>query len=151
VRLLNVGGATKLYKGKGLGEVNKWSQIACVPKSSMYTSRRNQEALDTSCLDWSNCDISPEEREQLCGLLQTYSDVFSTGPHDLGRTTVTRHSITTEAGTRPIRQRQYRQPHHVRAEMDKQINEMLTDGLIKTSVILRAPLWVYTRISILNE
>ena len=131
VRLLNVCGATKLYRGKGLGVVKELSQIACVPKPS--TPCRNHEVLNTSFLDWSNSNLNPEEREQLCDLLKTYSDVFSTGPHDLGRTTATRHSIITEANARPIRQRQYRQPYHMRAEMDKQIGEMLIDGLIKPS------------------
>ena len=131
VRLLNVCGATKLYRGKGLGVVKELSQIACVPKPS--TPCRNHEVLNTSFLDWSNSNLNPEEREQMCDLLKTYSDVFSTGPHDLRRTTATRHSIVTEANARPIRQRQYRQPYHMRAEMDKQIGEMLIDGLIKPS------------------
>ena len=105
VRLLNVYGATKLYRGKGLGEVKELLQIACVPEPG-----RDQVELNTNSLDWSNCDLNPEERGKLCDPLKTYSDVFSTGFQDLGRTTATRHPIVTEVNARPIRQRQYRQP-----------------------------------------
>ena len=55
-----------------------------------------------------------------------------TGPGDLGRTNVIRDSISTQS-SHPIRSRQYRQPYHLKKEMDRQIGDMLTNGVIKES------------------
>ena len=39
--------------------------------------------------------LTDEEKNQFQGLLERYSDVFSQGENDLGRTTIVKHMITT--------------------------------------------------------
>lgn len=129
IRLLNVTGATRLYKGKTLGTVEEHSQpmSAITPGHTVETSE-----LDIDKFDWSKCELNSDQQQKLSRLLRTYSDVFSTGPDDLGRTNVTRHTIPTR-DSRPTRQRQYRQPYHLRQEMNRQIDGMLANNIIKES------------------
>ena len=66
-------------------------------------------------------------------LVNQYRDLFVDGPNDeLGRTSVTEHSINT-GDNRPIKQRPYRTPVHLQGEVNKQVNDMLTRGLIRPS------------------
>src|SRR5688572_25604686 len=75
----------------------------------------------------------PETREQLRELLTEFSDVFSVGEGDLGRTNVTTHRIDTgDAG--PVRQPLRRQPLPYRAAIDEQLDSMLTDGTNEPAV-----------------
>ena len=47
--------------------------------------------------------LTTQEAEQLMALLLDFSNVFSEGPHDLGRTDLVKHGINT-AGAAPISQ-----------------------------------------------
>ena len=51
---------------------------------------------------------------------------------NLGRTDVLQHSIHTE-NERPLHQRPYRQPFHLRTEAQRQVEEMLDAGVIAPS------------------
>ena len=51
---------------------------------------------------------------------------------DVGRTTVTRHNIPT-GNNSPLRQRPYRQPFHIRTEVERQIQGMITNDIIRPS------------------
>ena len=48
-------------------------------------------------------DLTSEQAQQLEQFLTHNADVFSQGPHDLGRTSIVQHAITTD-GSPPIRQ-----------------------------------------------
>ena len=76
-----------------------------------------------------NCHYLTQE-EQLSTLLTKYQDVFSTGAEDMGRTTLAEHSIPVVEGTRPIRQPPRRLGSE-EAEAEKQVQELLTKGLIE--------------------
>ena len=66
-------------------------------------------------------------------LMNQYRDLFVHGSNDeLGRTSVTEHSIDT-GENRPIKQRPYRTPVHLQGEVNKQVNDMLKRGLIRPS------------------
>ena len=130
IRLLNIT-ASKLYKGKTLGTVEAAPEVVSFV-SPGFTKSEPPHLLDTNQLDWSNTELTDDELQELCDLLRCYSDVFSTGPGDLGRTNVIRHSIPTQS-SHPIRRRQYRQPYHLKKGMDRQIGDMLTNGVIKES------------------
>jgi hypothetical protein len=70
---------------------------------------------------------------KLSVLLESYSDVFVTDPHDsLGRTTETEHCIDT-GDSRPVKQRPYRIPVHLKGVVEKQISDMLDRGIIQPS------------------
>ena len=119
VRILNTGGSTKLYRGKTLGQVSDsvdHCQLNTLHASSGLppTEKAGIPAWDD--FDRSQSDLSTDERKKLQQLIEEYSDLFSTGPGDIGRTTVTRHTIDTGT-TRPVRQQPYRQPFHIRKEV----------------------------------
>ena len=73
--------------------------------------------------------LSPLERRTLLKTLMEYSDVFAPS---LGHTTVITHKIDT-GDAAPIRQYPRRLPYAYREETDKQVAEMLQQGVIKPS------------------
>ena len=77
-----------------------------------------------------NC-ATTSECQQVAALLQDYSDVFSSGDHDVGLTSLVTHSIPVEAGTQPIRQPPRRLGVEKDKEVDKQVTELLESGKIE--------------------
>lgn len=77
-------------------------------------------------------DLSERGRNKLRGLFETYSDVFSKRPGDIGRTGVTKHRIDTGDAV-PVKQRPRRIPMKVRDQVEKQKEKMLQDGVIEES------------------
>ncbi len=78
-------------------------------------------------------DLTPEQVHQLEHLLIQNTDIFSQGPHDLGRTSIVRHEITTN-GSPPIRQRPYRTAPPQRELITQHITSMLEADIIEPSV-----------------
>ena len=76
--------------------------------------------------------LTTQEAEQLMALLLDFSDVFSEGAHDLGRTDLVKHGINT-AGAAPIRQPARRLPLAKREEATNAIAEMSKQGVIEPS------------------
>ncbi|KAL6471884.1 hypothetical protein MHYP_G00205340 [Metynnis hypsauchen] len=58
--------------------------------------------------------------------------VFSSGPHDLGRTHLSSHSINT-GNAPPIKQAPRRVPIHLQGEMQQEVQDMLNHGIIRPS------------------
>ena len=84
-----------------------------------------------------------EQYQQMARLLTAYSDVFSRGDSDVGRTDLVQHSIPLLDGTKPIRQ----PPRRLGAEKDKEVEEQVaqlvqkgmvepTDGSWSSPVVL---------------
>lgn len=69
---------------------------------------------------------------QVYNLLSNFSDVFSQGPHDLGRTDIVQHCINT-GETSPIRQLPRRLTLAKQQEAAKAVEEMEKDGVIEAS------------------
>ena len=77
---------------------------------------------------------------KLSVLLETYSDIFVSGPNDpLGRTTRAEQSIDT-GDSRPVKQRPYRIPVHLNKVVDRQVNDMLERGLIRPNSPWSSPI-----------
>jgi len=75
-------------------------------------------------------EVTAEQRQQVEDLLREYSDTFSTGTFDMGRTTLVEHTIDT--GTqKPMRQALRRHPQAHLEEIDNQIGGLLEHGLIE--------------------
>lgn len=68
----------------------------------------------------------------LANLLQAFEDIVSQGDWDLGRTSLTRHTIDTADAT-PVKQRPRRMAPTDRATVDEKINAMLDMGVIQPS------------------
>ena len=69
----------------------------------------------------------------LANLLRRYGEVFSKDSGDIGRTSLVEHSIPVVEGTRPIRQPPHRLGPHKEAEAERQVQDLLTKGLIEPS------------------
>jgi hypothetical protein len=64
-------------------------------------------------------------------LLREYGDVFSKDGKDLGKTQLVKHTIPLIEGTRPIRQPPHRLGPQKEIEAEKQVQELLQNGLIE--------------------
>ena len=79
-----------------------------------------------------NDKIDAETRTKLINLCTKYDYVFHHNDADFGRINLAEHRI--DIGTeRPIRQKQYRLPQIAEDEVEKQINSMLENDIIKES------------------
>lgn len=74
-----------------------------------------------------------EARTFVNNLCKEYEDIFFREGDYLTHTDVAQHRIELEPGTKPIFTRQYRLPYQQRAEVDKQLKEMLENGIIEPS------------------
>ena len=84
-------------------------------------------------LDGVEAALMPEEKTRFEELLRQYTDVFSQGEWDLGRTTVVRHEIDTQ-GARPIRQPLRRQPLSRLLYIDEEVDTLLKNKVIEPSM-----------------
>ena len=77
-----------------------------------------------------NCP-SASQRSAIAGLLHKYSDVFSKDDADIGLTHTVTHSIPVPPGTKPIRCAPRRMGPEKEAEIEKQLDKLLQQGLIE--------------------
>ena len=142
IRILNVSSdAVTLYKGTNIAlfcpidEVCE-KKIEEVNECSTNQPLRSEfsEEMDASQLfDLGKANFeNPTQKAELEGLLRQYQDVFSRGPHDLGRTSTIRHRIVTGDAI-PIRQAPRRMAPQ-RREIEKvEIERMLEQDIIQPS------------------
>ena len=90
----------------------------------------SQHAL-SDCLAQS--DLLPNQRHPLYNVLQEKSGVFGSSIADLTSTPLVKHYIDT-GNAKPIKQRAYGTSYHHHNEIEKQVEEMLQNGIIKPSV-----------------
>ena len=83
-------------------------------------------------LDLEKCDLSEEGKGELAALVREFSDIFSRGADDIGRTHLAQHEIKT-GDAAPIKQRPRRIPLKLRDQVEQQKAEMLRDGVIEES------------------
>ncbi len=77
--------------------------------------------------------LDGRQKEKLHALLVEFEDVFSTGPADMGRTSLTSHKIDT-GGQRPIKQQPRRLPYSKLETAQNAIKEMHEQGVIEPSI-----------------
>ena len=70
--------------------------------------------------------------KELAELLSEYSDVISTGPQDLGTTSLITHTVETSS-ERPIRQAPRRIPVHLQSEVKAHVDDLLHRDIISPS------------------
>jgi hypothetical protein len=68
--------------------------------------------------------------EDTCG---DYHDIFYLPGDRLSCTTTAKHSINVIPGTSPINTRPYRFPEAQKAEVDRQVDKLLKEGIIAES------------------
>ena len=80
----------------------------------------------------SSTELNQEEQLRLAQLLCTYENVFSTGPTDLGRTSLVQHDIVTMPSL-PVKQPPRRMALEKQQDADQQIQQSLGAGLARRS------------------
>lgn len=87
-------------------------------------------------------DLNEEEKRNVLHLLRDYSDLFWTKDKPLTFTNRITHRINT-VDDRPTYSNSYRYPAAFREEVDNQINDLLTQGVIRPSRSpYNSPLWI---------
>ncbi|XP_062374552.1 uncharacterized protein LOC134062534 isoform X1 [Sardina pilchardus] len=82
--------------------------------------------------DQSAAELDRDGQLQLAQLLCTYGSVFSTGPGDLGRTSLVQHDIMTRAGA-AVKQPPRRMAQGKQRDADQQVEQSLEVGLARRS------------------
>jgi hypothetical protein len=77
--------------------------------------------------------LNSEEMKVLDQTCKEYQDIFYLPGDKLSSTDATRHSIPVEPGTEPINTRPYRLPVWQKLEVEKQVQQLLRDGIIEQS------------------
>lgn len=96
--------------------------------------------LDTSLLRLDH--MNEEEKSGIVNLVTKYSDIFYQEGEPLSFTHQVKHQIRTTDEI-PIYARNYRFPEIYRQEVDRQIEQMLADGIVKHSDSpWNAPIWI---------
>lgn len=99
------------------------------------------ESANADCNALSEIDVAAQfdlaqidetQRERLLALIKTYRDVFSWSNTDIGHCSAVKHRIPTGDGS-PVYRRAYRIPYAKREEMERQVNELLENGIIEHS------------------
>lgn len=83
-------------------------------------------------LDGAGCDLSDTQRNQAECFLMKFSELFSSGNSQLGRTNIVKHRINT-GDNPPIKQCPRRIPIHKQAVADKEVEKMLQSGVVLPS------------------
>jgi transposase InsO family protein len=99
--------------------------------SEPYESNQIPEHLQNLFTESKN-DLNENDQKQLAKLLIDYSDVFSTGPVDLGKTDVFKHDIQL-TDNRPIKHAPRRMSLAKQQEADRQIDQCVDMGIARPS------------------
>ena len=124
----------ELAKGCKVAEFCPLVQQEVTNRNNTQTKLNNCNAVQTenlshkidSCLD---SGLSNSDKQQLRKVLGEFEDLFS---DTIGQTNIVHHKIDTGENP-PIRQRARRMPYAFREESDKQISNMLDQGIITPS------------------
>jgi len=118
----------KLSEDQFLGNLHS-VEVETVPTAT--ENKRNTVAASlVEVLMREASELQQQDKDCLKQLLEEFSDVFSKGESDLGRTDVCKHRIDT-GDSAPVRQPLRRQPHVYKAVIDEHLRQMLSDGIIE--------------------
>ena len=79
-----------------------------------------------------SAEVTPEEKEQIRGLLHEFRDIFSRNEFDIGETNLGEHAIDT-GDAKPIRQPLRRHPQQLLQDIDTQVQKMVEAGIVEKS------------------
>ena len=119
----------KLPKGASLGRLEEVIPVAAQCDSVEATADYSHIMELINKTDES---LPSDDKDNFRELLQKHSCLISRGEEDLGCATAVKHRIDT-GDSRPIRQQLRRQPPHYVAEIDRQLEEWLSQEKISPS------------------
>ena len=134
LRILNLTSEEKrIKKGAPIAMCEPVQSVQLLKRSS--TPQQSATKLPEHLRDLYEASIdglAPEQQRQVYNLLSEFSDVFSQGPHDLGRTDLVQHRIDTR-GASPIKQPPRRLPLANQQDASKAVEDMEKEGVIEPS------------------
>jgi len=126
----------------------KWLTSSCDVNSCALISDQDEDFGDIHVVDWSPkassseplpselieseslSHLSSEQQAELLQLLDKYACCFSDIP---GLTTRVEHTIELTANFKPKRMREYKVPEYLKPEVERQLTQMLQNGIITES------------------
>ena len=133
VSVLNVSDNEVTINGrKTLGYVHdKDEMIGCVPSDAINEISASQTGNTHLAGATFGKNLSDDEKARLMAVVEKHSDVFARNPKKPKQTSVIHPIVTDE--TMPVKSRYYRVPVAWEQEVNKQIQEMLENGIIRPS------------------
>ena len=83
-------------------------------------------------IELDSCDLDSVQRQQLCKFLAQNRNIFAKDLSELGKTNMHYHTIHTK-GDKVVSSAPYRQSPQMRAELERQLDEMEAHGIIEES------------------
>ncbi|KAL7286467.1 hypothetical protein TKK_0019413 [Trichogramma kaykai] len=112
--------------------------IDLMPDSCIFTIQKEKQLKDFINVD----KLDETEKLHVQEIHNKYSDIFHIPGEKLPGTDKVQHHIAT-IDEKPINVKQYKYPHALKDEVNKQVQEMLKNGVIKESESpYNNPLWV---------
>lgn len=95
------------------------------------TGKKNETLVE---IDLSKSALSPQGKQRLLDALEPYKGIFAAATSELRGTNVVECNIKMKPEAKPFISRVYKTSPHQREEIEKQVNEMLQKGIIKSVV-----------------
>ena len=108
------------------------AQCNNVSAASSNDSLPTANAKEKIIFDLSQSDLSDSEKAQLLSFLEKHRDAFANNMAELGKTKLYHHTVETTTDN-PVRTRPYKYAPKVKEELDRQVEEMLEQGIIEPS------------------
>jgi len=96
-------------------------------EGSKQTTELPSQKIDHSLL----AHLTPKQQQELLQILDTYADRFSEIP---GLTTRAEHCVELMPGFKPKWMRAYKVSEKLQPEVERQLQEMLANGIIRESM-----------------
>ena len=125
-----------LYQNTSVGTFSQLDDGALGPASCnrLATKKQRQtKPLASEQFDLDAMNLNSAQRKGLASLLNEFTDIFSSGPSDLGRTGIVQHRIDT-GDHPPIKQAPRRIPMHQQGTVRQHVDDMLQHGLVQPSI-----------------
>ena len=125
-----------LYQNTSVGTFSQLEGSALEPAScnrlATKKTQRQTKASVSEQFDLDTMNLTSLQKNKLANLLDEFSDIFSAGPEDFGRTGIVKHQIDT-GNHPPIKQAPRRVPMHQQETLRKHVEDMLQHGVMQPS------------------
>ena len=129
-----------LYQNTSIGTFSQLEDGALGPASCNRLATKKPRQTKPLASEQFNLDamnLSSSRRKGLASLLDEFTDIFSSGPSDLGRTVIVQHRIDT-GDHPPIKQTPRRLPMYQQGTAGPHVDDMLQHGVVQPSTCLWA-------------
>ena len=132
VRLANVTDEAKVInKGEVIAKAQVVEQVVPDGESNVQIDKQDDPVIQ-ELIERTTKDLEGDEKEKAEGFIREHVDCFMLSDGKIGRSGLYKHKIDTGDAT-PIRQRAYKLPVFKRQEVERQVKEMLDQGIIRPS------------------